>query len=94
MVRAAAASLILHYNDRKRKGEALSVLSRLINVVEELRLYDAGSSADATLIRWGAELRSKFESDNAHLLLPALRDDEQSARVIQHVRFCFGVLMD
>ncbi|XRB11971.1 hypothetical protein RI054_03g18050 [Pseudoscourfieldia marina] len=41
-----------------------------IETVEGMKLYDPGASADTTLIRWSAELRAKFTSDNQHLLLP------------------------
>ncbi|XRB20220.1 hypothetical protein RI054_23g100670 [Pseudoscourfieldia marina] len=54
-VRACAASIIMHYPERKRRGEARSVHAKLIETVEGMKLYDPGASADTTLIRWSAE---------------------------------------
>ncbi|XRB18432.1 hypothetical protein RI054_18g82780 [Pseudoscourfieldia marina] len=85
-VRACAASIIMHYPERKRRGEARSVHAKLIETVEGMKLYDPGASADTTLIRWSAELRAKFTSDNQHLLLPAVSNNaEMAVRVVQHV---------
>ena len=87
-VRAAAASLILHFPERKRRGQAHQVHAHLINVIEQAKLYDAGSSADSTLTRWSAVLRTKFERDNMHLLLPspaASDPAEMHAKIIQHI---------
>ncbi|XRB15599.1 hypothetical protein RI054_10g54390 [Pseudoscourfieldia marina] len=85
-VRACAASIIMHYPERKRRGEARSVHAKLIETVEGMKLYDPGASADTTLIRWSAELRAKFTSDNQHLLLPAVSNNaEMAVRVVRHV---------
>ncbi|XRB11084.1 hypothetical protein RI054_02g08990 [Pseudoscourfieldia marina] len=57
-----------------------------IETVEGMKLYDPGASADTTLIRWSAELRAKFTSDNQHLLLPAVSNNaEMAVRVVRHV---------
>ncbi|XRB23927.1 hypothetical protein RI054_36g137830 [Pseudoscourfieldia marina] len=50
-----------------------------IETVEGMKLYDPGASADTTLIRWSAELRAKFTSDNQHLLLPAVSNNAEMA---------------
>ncbi|XRB19365.1 hypothetical protein RI054_21g92110 [Pseudoscourfieldia marina] len=85
-VRACAAGIIMHYPERKRRGEARSVHAKPIETVEGMKLYDPGASADTTLIRWSAELRAKFTSDNQHLLLPAVSNNaEMAVRVVQHV---------
>ncbi|XRB24719.1 hypothetical protein RI054_39g145750 [Pseudoscourfieldia marina] len=69
-VRAAAASQILHYNHRRRTGEARQVLVRMVDAVEKCGLCSADESADETLARWSSLLTAKFEIDNQHLLGP------------------------
>ena len=63
MVHIAFASMIMYHDQRIAAGEMRPACLKLIEL-----LGHAGVPTDK-LIEWGATIRAKFDTDNAHLLM-------------------------
>ncbi len=64
------ASILMHYKDLSRCGEAEIALVTVRNALCELKFAGNPTVAHQTLVRWSGVLKARFDVDN--LALPAV----------------------